>query len=352
MGSILVVDDDGYVLDSVSTLLEMSGLNVIGCRSANEALEKFNTFDIDVVLSDINMPGTTGIQLLEQINKINPEIPVILMTAFAEMNMAVNALKKGAYDFIIKPYLPDHLKHSIDKAIKYRKFMQSERNYKIMLEQEVEKKTMELAKALDVTKHMSRELIYRLTVAAEYKDAYTGAHISRIVFYSKKLAEAMKLSDEFIERITVASAMHDIGKIGIPDGILLKPGPLTKEEFEIIKTHTTIGEKILSGSTNPFVQMAASISLNHHERWDGTGYPNGLKGEEIPVEGRIVIIADQYDALRSDRPYKSKFSHEKTFKIITEGDGRTSPQHFDPAVLKIFIKHSSEFDEIFNTHQD
>lgn len=352
MGSILVVDDDGYVLDSVSTLLEMSGLNVIGCRSANEALEKFNAFDIDVVLSDINMPGTTGIQLLEQINKINSEIPVILMTAFAEMNMAVNALKKGAYDFIIKPYLPDHLKHSIDKAIKYRQFMQSERNYKIMLEQEVEKKTKELAKALDITKLMSRELIYRLTVAAEYKDAYTGAHISRIVFYSKKLAEAMKLSDDFIEQITVASAMHDIGKIGIPDGILLKPGPLSKEEFEIIKTHTTIGEKILSGSTNPFVQMAASISLNHHERWDGTGYPNGLKGEEIPVEGRIVIIADQYDALRSDRPYKSKFSHEKTFKIITEGDGRTNPQHFDPAVLELFIKHSSEFDEIFNTHQD
>ena len=158
---------------------------------------------------------------------------------------------------------------------------------------------------------------------------------------------------DFIDTIAYASTLHDIGKIGIQDNILLKPGPLTTEEFEIMKSHTTIGEKMLSGSSHKVIQMASKIALTHHERWDGTGYPMGLQGNDIPIEGRLVIICDQYDALRSKRPYQLPLNHEEAFKIITEGDGRTIPEHFDPYVLKAFIEVAPVFfEEIYNTHKD
>ena len=350
--AVLVVEDDMHVRNTVVAIMEEHNYVPIACKDAGEALEACKRFAFDVVLTDIRMPGISGLELLEEIHRIYPEIPVILMTAYAEMETAVSAIKKGAFDFLIKPWEPGHVVGAVRKAADYARLKQMERDYKRMLVDTVDRRTRELADALREIKHMNREIIQRLTNAAEFKDASTGTHISRLGLYANKLSEALDMPADFTEMLTLASSMHDIGKIGIPDSILMKPGRLTGGEFEIMKTHTSIGYKILSGSSHRIIQMAASIALNHHERWDGTGYPGGLKGGDIPIEGRIVMLADQYDALRDKRPYKAPFSHKETVAIITEGDGRTAPGHFDPAVLGAFNSVVPLFEDIFNLYQE
>ncbi|OPZ91603.1 MAG: Cyclic di-GMP phosphodiesterase response regulator RpfG [candidate division TA06 bacterium ADurb.Bin417] len=227
-----------------------------------------------------------------------------------------------------------------------------EQQYEGKLQKIIDEKTGELSNALDMLHSMSREIVLRLTSAGEYRDSDTGRHLTRIRLYVKDLSEAMGMSHAFIEEITFTSAMHDIGKIGIPDHILLKPGGLTPEEFEIMKTHTLIGEKILAGSRYPTIQLSARLALCHHEKWDGSGYPHGLKGAAIPLEARIVMICDIYDALRSRRPYKPEFDHSTAFKMITEGDRKTSPDQFDPDVLGAFTRIAAAFEEIYDRHRN
>jgi len=345
---IIYVDDDIDLLESVSELLSEDGFIVYPFTNGFDALDKLLREPVDVVLTDIKMPKITGIELLDRIRAIDTETPVILTTGYADLNVAIDAIKKGAFEFILKPFDFSYLIHAINKGVQHKQALQFEKNYKAELEKMVVQRTQELSQALKSVKNMSSVVIERLTAAAELRDKVTGLHIARIGLYSCLISRSLGLSDEFTDTLTIASAMHDVGKIGIPDAILLKPGSLTPDELKIIESHTTIGAKILKGTSFPLLQMAASIAMTHHERWDGSGYPKKLKGKAIPVEGRIVMMADQYDALRSPRAYKSSLDHKTAYGILTQGDAMTSPEHFDPDVMRAFKDTASIFEEIYD----
>jgi len=342
---ILLVDDEPSNLRLLQALLKAEGYTTLSAECGAAALEIAEKQQPDIILLDIMMTEMNGFEVTRKL-KASPstrDIPIIITTALDDRESRIKALEFGADEFLTKPV--DHIELSI--RVKHMLRLKEYSNFLVdhnrQLERQVLARTAELADSY-------HEAIIIMTSAAEHKDEDTGFHVARISYYCGALAEHMGLDAEFVDCISYASPMHDIGKIGIPDHILLKPGSFLPDEWEIMKTHAALGAEILKDSTSPYLRMGAEIALNHHERWDGGGYPNGKKGEEIPLAARLMNICDQYDALRSKRPYKPAFDHDKTMKIITEGDGLTMPNHFDPMVLTSFKECAEIFQRIYAEH--
>jgi len=343
-GKILIVDDQEANVLLLERMLRSASYALIeSTTDPTRVCELHHRNHYDLILLDLQMPGMDGFQVMEGLKEIETGdyLPVLVITA--QPDHKLHALKAGAKDFVSKPFELAEVLARVYNMLEVRLLHKELHNYNEVLEQRVRERTADLQESY-------LETIFTMTRAAEHKDEDTGAHVKRISYYSRELARMLGMDETFIDSIFFASPMHDIGKIGIPDHILLKPGGFVPNEWEIMKTHAAMGAMILGNSKSPYLVMGAEIALNHHERWDGGGYPGGKRGEEIPLSARIMNICDVYDALRSKRPYKPAFDHEKAMSIITQGDGRTLPEHFDPAVIEAFKQNHQTFCDIFETY--
>lgn len=343
-GKILIVDDQKTNVQLLKRMLRAAGyLSITATQDPLEACALHRKHHYDLILLDLQMPGMDGFAVMEDLQRSAPDsyLPVLVITAHPEHKL--RALQAGAKDFVSTPFELAEVLARVHNLLEVRLLHRALQYHNTLLEQRVDERTAELQENY-------LETILTMTRAAEHKDEDTGAHVQRIAYYSGKLAELMGMDEAFVDCIFVASPMHDIGKIGIHDHVLLKPGGFTPEEWQIMRGHTTMGAKILGNSKSPYLKMAAEIALNHHERWDGSGYPNGKRGADIPLCARIMNICDIYDALRSERPYKPAYDHTRAMHIITCGDGRVQPQHFEPKILATFQLHHPIFSDIFDKY--
>ena len=336
---ILVVDDEPHNIVLLKGILTKLGHNVVGAENAVVALEKLDR-TYDLVLSDVMMPVMNGFEFVEKIreNSETQGIPVIMVTTLSQKGDRLKAVEVGANDFITKPIDIVELRVRTESMLRQKAQQDEIKAFESDLNELVESRTLELREALSKLDEAHVETIHHLCAAAEYKDEETANHLVRMAEYSRILAEQKGLDKETVQLIHTSSPMHDIGKIGIPDNVLLKPGKLTAEEWDVMKSHAVIGGNILSMGTSDYINMGAVIALSHHEKWDGSGYPSRLSGEYIPLPGRICAIADVFDALTSKRPYKEPFSVERSLEIMKEGRGK----HFDPELIDLFFENLEE----------
>jgi putative two-component system response regulator len=326
---ILIVDDEEANVKLLEHLLMQSGYHSIrSTTDSREVVKIYKEFCPDLVLLDYNMPHMNGVEVMEKLIEVEKEAypSVVIVTANNSNDVKIRSLATGVLDFLAKPYDTVEVVSRIRNILSVRLLHNRINHQNKVLDQKIRDRTQELSDT-------RLEVVQRLSRAAEYRDNETGMHIIRMSRYSYLLAEAVGLPIDQCELIQHASPMHDVGKIGIPDSILLKSEKLDAAEWEIMKTHAEIGGLILSDSESDLMQMAESIALTHHEKWDGSGYPNGLKGEEIPLEGRIVAICDVFDALTSERPYKKEWPIEKAIQELKDNSG----VHFDPNLVDKLI---------------
>ena len=339
---ILIVDDQEINILLMEDVLKTGGFhNYRSITDSREVLSLFATFQPDIILLDLMMPNMDGFEVMELLTPLIEEetyLPILVLTADVSEDTKRQALWLGANDFLTKPLNPTEVRLRIKNLLKTRFLHVRLQNQNYVLEEIVLERTNELRKANEELQLVHVEALQRLAIAAEYRDDETGQHTKRVGDMASRLAAALGLSSDQVELIHQCAPLHDIGKIGIADAILLKPGKLTSNEFEIMKKHTVIGARILSGGRSELIKLAQSIALTHHERWDGSGYPHKLQGGRIPIAGRIVAIADVFDALTHDRPYKEAWPIEEAVAEIK----RQSGTQFDPRMVEVFVAEKHE----------
>lgn len=336
---ICVIEDQRTTLNVIKSVLgRVEEYRVEGFSDPHQALVRCAETVFDLVLVDYKMPGMDGIACLKHLRKMpNYEmVPIIMLTADNDREVRLESVRSGAADFLNKPFDPEELRVRVKNLLSLRQAQLALADRARHLDQEVKWATKKLLET-------EEELIWRLARAIEVRDGNTGAHISRVASVSATIARHMGLSERFCELLYLATPLHDTGKIGIPDQILNKPGRLSDEEMKIVRKHTDVGARLLEDGRSELIHMAHEIALSHHEKWDGTGYNRGLKGQEIPISGRIVAIADVLDALCSERPYKKAWTFEDACAEILSQSG----SHFDPDCIAAFEAGKQEIADIY-----
>ena len=337
---LLVVDDEEALRKLLVRTLSGAGYSCSAAASAEEARAVLAREQVDLVLSDVNMPGENGFSLLRWIAATHPRTGVIMVTALADVRAAAPAAEHGALGYVLKPFEASEILVNVATALTRQarenatsdqvRFLRKDADERAGLLQDA---ISRLAVSEQTIEQLHEETVLRLATVAEWRDPCTGSHLQSMSQLSAQLAAACTLPQQQVDTIRVASLLHDMGKVAVPDAILLKPGPLTVEERSIMQEHASIGSQMLAGSAIPVMQLGARIAMTHHERWDGTGYPMGLAREKIPFEARIVSVADVYDALTSERPYKAAWSQDRAVATMLGGRGT----QFDPELLDVFI---------------
>lgn len=328
---ILVVDDEGQICRLLAHRLMKEGYFCITAHTGREALNDFYEEKFSLIITDIHMPDMDGMELLKKVKSKQPNMMVIIMTALPEINMAVEAMRLGAYDFIIKPVDLDLLVFSVKKALEKKRLEEELEAYHENLEKLVEERTAQLQQALLILKGTHFDSIKVLAGAIDAKDPYTRGHSDRVRKISVRIGMKLGLSEKDLESLQYGALLHDIGKIGISDEVLQKKGLLDSHQYKHIQEHPLIGVKIVEGVD--FFKDKISMIRNHHERFDGRGYPDGLIGEVIPLEARIIAVADAFDAMTSLRPHRRALPLEEVFAELEKGKGK----QFDPHILEIFL---------------
>ena len=330
--TVLVVDDEEPIRNALRKFLKQQQFEVFAAASADEALQQLRLHKISLMLSDIRMPGTSGVDLVPQALEIEPDLAILMLTAVNDATSAALCMQRGALDYLTKPIELADLGRAVQRALKRREMQLENRHLNQWLKEEVTTRTAELQRERHRLERVSTATLEVLVNALEAKDPYLRGHSARVADLSANIATEMRLTEEDVERIRVAGRLHDLGKIGTRDAVVNKEGPLSADEFEHVKQHVIIGAQILS----PLVHLGDIVAMvkSHHERFDGTGYPDGLRGEEVPLGGRIIAVAEVYDALTTARPYQEKMTPEQAVERMADLSGTV----LDPKVYEALVR--------------